>query len=334
MLKGAIVGFGKIARTNHLNAFYSEEFKKIAKITSVVESNQFNLKRSKEEYPELNFYDSLDKLFDKEEIDFVDIASPPYTHFGLLEDCIRRDVHIICEKPFTTSVNQAERIKRMLLDSNKVFIPCHQYKYSPIWKEFKNFSDFNIGKCGILIQFNVFRTEADPGLQLLSEKWREKKNDLGGGILADTGVHYLYLASWMLGEIKSITTKLLNLGRAVFESEDTALITLEGKNGVAQITLTWAADKRFNSANIISSKSSVFYYGGTEIITNTNQGEKKISIPDMSDKSNYTALYVKLFSDFFNAVKSNKKNVEWIEDAYNSVYLMNHCYKSSGENKL
>lgn len=333
MLKGAIIGFGKIARTNHLPAFSNDKLSQLMKITSVVETNPINLRRSKEEYPELRFYDSLDKLFANEKIDFVDITATPTAHYELLKFCINRNVHIICEKPFTISLQHAEVIKEQLLRSDKIFIPCHQYKYSPIWKEFKKFCESSSGKSGVLIQFNVFRTEADPGLQLLSEKWRQKTNDLGGGILADTGVHYLYLAAWMLKEVKSITTRLLNLGRVVFESEDTALITLESENGIAQISLTWAADKRYNSANITSSSSSVYYTGGCELVVNTNSGANKILVPDMSDKSNYTLLYVSLFSEFVEAILSGKKNDEWIIEAYNSVQLMHQCYKSSKENK-
>lgn len=333
MLNGAIIGFGKIARTNHLPAYQNVELKERLRITSVVEPNKFNLEKSKAEYPEIHFYDSLEKLFENENIDFVDIASPPLNHFELLEKCIQKNVHIICEKPFTVSLSHAEKIREMLLASDKVFIPCHQYKYSPIWKKFKDFINANSANAGMLLQFNVFRTEADPGLQQISDKWRERKTDLGGGILADTGVHYLYLAAWMLNNINKITTKLLNIGQVVFESEDTALITLEGENGVAQITLTWTADKRFNSANVTCSKSSIYYQGCTELVENTNQGMKKILIPDMSDKTNYTVLYVSLFLDFINAVDAKEKHADWINEAYESVKLMNLCYKSSKDQK-
>jgi predicted dehydrogenase len=333
MYKGAIIGFGKIARTNHLEAYKSSELKEIAQITAVVEPNELNLEKSKEEFPELRFYSAIEKLFENEKVDFVDITAPPNQHYEILEKCISKNVHIVCEKPFTIFPSEAEKIKKMLLGSDVVFIPCHQYKYSPVWQGFKNYIDMIEYRSKVLVQFNVFRTEADPGLKQISHKWRTGTKDLGGGILADTGVHYLYLSSWMLGKIDRVSARLLNLGHEVFESEDTAVIILEGERGIAQITLTWAADKRFNSSSVISSNSSMNYNGGTNLLINTNMGVQEVSVPDMSDKINYTSMYVSLLTDFLNAVKNNKRNDEWIEEAYQSVCLMNKCYTSSKEEK-
>lgn len=334
MYKGAIIGFGKIARTNHLLAYRSIELKDKAEITAVVEPNIFNLEKSKEEFPELRFYSTIENLFKNEKVDFVDIASPPNNHFEILEKCILNNVHIICEKPFTVFPHQAEKIKRMLLDTNVIFIPCHQYKYSPIWRGFKNFIDTNESESKALVQFNVFRTEADPGLNHITDKWRTGSKELGGGILADTGVHYLYLSSWMLGKVLRVSTQLLKLGHLDFESEDTALIILECERGIAQITLTWAADKRFNSASAVSNNSSMYYNGGTELIINTSRGMCEVSISDMSDKTNYTSMYVFLLTDFFNAIEKNERNDEWIEEAYQSVCLMDKCYTSSKKGNI
>ena len=333
MYKGAIIGFGKIARTNHLLAYRSSELKEKAQITAVVEPSKFNLEIGKKEFPELHFYSTTEKLFKNEKVDFVDIAAPPDQHYEILEKCISKNVHIVCEKPFTIFPHQAEKIKRMLLDSNLVFIPCHQYKYSPIWKEFKSFIDTSEARSKVFIQFNIFRTEADPGLKQISYKWRTGTKEIGGGILADTGIHYLYLSSWLLGKIVNVSTRLLNLGNVVFESEDTALIILEGEKGITQITLTWAADRRFNSANVVCSNSSMYYSGGTNLIINTNRGIREVSVPDMSDKTNYTAMYVSLFTDFLKAITNNKRNDEWIEEAYQSICLMDKCYVSSKEGK-
>ena len=334
MYKGAIIGFGKIARTNHVQAFNNYKLKDELKIIAVVEPNKVNLSKSIEEFPGLRFYSSIEKLFEKEKIDFVDIAAPPINHFEILKRCIKENVHIICEKPFTLSPEHAKIIRTMLVESGKVFIPCHQYKYSPIWCEFKNFIDSVDERSKVLLQFNVFRTEADPGLKQITDKWRTGLKETGGGILADTGVHYLYLSSWLFGKINKISSKLLNLGHDVFESEDTAMITLEGNKGISQITLTWAADRRFNSANIVCSHSSMIYTGGTNMIVNTHTGSYEISVPDMSNKINYTEMYISLFTDFFGAVKNNKPKQEWIEEAFQSVCLMNKCYLSSQEEKI
>jgi hypothetical protein len=56
---------------------------------------------------------------------------------------------------------------------------------------------------------------------------------------------------------------------------------------------------------------------------------EELVVPDASEKSHYSALYVKMFSEFFDAVDKKKQNVQWIDEAYQSVYLLNECLRSS-----
>jgi len=332
MLKGAIIGFGKIAVTAHMPAYSNSRLNNKIRISAVVEPDEQTRTEVRSYFPEINFYKSTDEMFAREQIDFVDISCPPVYHYEVLKECIKRDVHIICEKPFTLTLSQAEEIYNLLMNSSKVFIPCHQYKYSPVWKNFKGFVDQDANGSKVLLQFNVFRIEADPGLKQLSNPWRTNNANSGGGILADTGVHYLYLSSWLLGKIEKVTAQLPILHHN-YNAEDTALITLESSKGIIQIALTWAANKRFNDARAVCANGSIFYENGGTVIKHSGKTIENISVPDASDKSNYILLYVDMLLDFLSAVESNKPQKEWIEEAYNSIHLMSCCYKSSDTGK-
>jgi predicted dehydrogenase len=121
----------------------------------------------------------------------------------------------------------------------------------------------------------------------------------------------------------------LKINHKDYDSEDTAFIILESEKGVAQITVTWAADKRYNSASAICSNSSISYRSGNGLIINSKYGSEEIKVSDMSDKSHYTSLYIDLFVEFLSAIKNNIKREEWIEDAYKSVYILEKCFESS-----
>jgi predicted dehydrogenase len=334
MLKGAIIGFGKIARSSHLDAYRNEALKDIVEVSAAVEPNPQNLLISKKEFPDIRFYKSLEELLDNETIDFVDITCPPQYHYELLEKCIAKKLNILCEKPFTLNLKEAESIREKLLDSSVVFMPCHQYKYSPIWSEFKAFIDSQEGFSRPLIQFNVLRTQADPGLETLTDKWRKSSAELGGGILIDTGVHYLYLASWMLGKPVKVMSNLMTLQHLDYNCEDSAIVMLESEKGAAQITVTWAADKRYNNAILVCKNGSIYYEGGTKLIKSDSSGIEEIQVPDASDKKHYSMLYVNMFRRFFNAVKNKQQNINWIDEAYQSIYLLNKCYESSRANNI
>ncbi|MDR3625914.1 MAG: Gfo/Idh/MocA family oxidoreductase [Ignavibacteriaceae bacterium] len=332
MLKGAIIGFGKIARSSHMDAYKNDSFNGEVEITSAIEPNPNNFQISQKEFPAIRFYHSLEELLDNEAIDFVDITCPPQYHFEMLEKCIAKGLNILCEKPFTLNLKEAEIIREKLLNSSIVFMPCHQYKYSPIWCEFKSFIDSQEDFCRPLLQFNVFRTQADPGLETLSDKWRKASIDTGGGILVDTGIHYLYLVNWMLGNPVRIMSNLTTLQHLDYNCEDTAIIVLESPKGAAQITVTWAADKRYNDAKLVCKNGSIYYEGGTKLLKSSSAGIEEIPVPDASDKKNYALQYVSMFRRFFDAVKNNQQNINWIDEAYQSILLLNKCYESSNSN--
>jgi len=185
----------------------------------------------------------------------------------------------------------------------------------------------------ILLQFNVFRKHADPGLEIFNNPWRINKDVSGGGILADTGVHYLYLSIWLLGKPLKATTTIYNLAHSDYDVEDTSITTIEFVRGLSQITLTWGSNSRFNSANLVSKMIRLKYNGGAKLLKSSGENEEEIFIPDPSDKANYTSLYVSLFEEFINKVENKLKTTEWIDEAYQSIKLLDACYRSAEEQR-
>jgi predicted dehydrogenase len=330
MLKGAIAGFGKIARTNHLSAYNDEAIRNKIELAAIVEPDAVNRGISSKEFPQYRFYKSIDELLTNEKVDFVDITAPPRFHKTLLEKCIDNGLHIICEKPFTLNIAEAADIREKLLKSSVAFIPCHQYKYSPVWNCFKELIDGQKAGSRFLVQFNVFRKEADPGLHMLHNKWRTLSPKEGGGVLIDTGIHYLYLAYWMLGKPTSITANLSNLLHDNYACEDTAIINYATPKGIAEITATWAANNRYNDARLIAGSTGLFYEGRNSIRKITDDKIDLISVPDVSDKSHYTSLYVTLLQEFLEVVKGKKDRIPLIEEAYQSIEILHRCYQSAG----
>lgn len=333
MLKGAIIGFGKIARTNHLDAFNSVELKNKFDLTSAVEVDDNVRKESKNKYSWISFYKTLDEMYANEKIDFVDITTPPKFHKEIIEWAIEKKLHIICEKPFTVSITEADQLFNKLNNSNLVFVPCHQYKYSPLWLQFKKFIEEKDEEEKLFIQFNIFRTGADPGVNINDKPWRLNKEISGGGILSDTGFHYLYLSNWLMGKPIKVTALNQNLAHNHYKVEDTSQVVLEYQRGIVQINLSWAYHSRKNEAKLISKTGSLFYDGENYIVKNNDGKIEKISIPDISDKTHYTQLYLKLFSDFIDLIQNKNSSKEGLLEAYNTTLLLDKCYESARQQK-
>lgn len=333
MLRGAIIGMGKIAQEGHMPAFLDPGLASAGvRIIAAVDNNAETIKLAKAKYPGITYYRSLDEMYNNEDVDFIDICSPPDTHARMIEEGLDRGVHILSEKPFVLKSDDAERLYKRISESPSVFMPVHQYKYSPIWRRFKDEVSAELEGKSIL-QFNVFRTEADNGIASIQSRWRTDPTVSGGGILSDTGVHYLYLSLWLLGEVSNVTSRILSISHTEYSVEDTALVVLESEYGVAQISLTWGADRRHNSAVLVNGMGSLIY-NGTELVKHTHGGgSEKIPVPDASDKRNYISLYVSLIRDFLGQITSGQKDNCQLDEAYKSIRLLHSCYRAAELNQ-
>lgn len=330
MLHGAIIGVGKIAQNGHLPAFADQGISGRAQIVAGADPNAESLRIAAERFPALRLYGSAEEMLHRETVDFVDICATPDSHGGLILAAAERGLHVLCEKPLTASPAESEAVLALHRSSGKalVIMPCHQYRYSPLWRRFKSFVAALAPGDGCMLQFNVFRSEADPGLTGGRSIWRTDQRLSGGGILADTGVHYLYLCLWMLGVPHTVTARTQRIalnGRGV---EDTATAILEYDHRLAQINLTWGADRRANSACIVSKRGSLVY-DGSALVRLTGGTREVFAVPDASDKSHYVALYVSLIEDFLKKISSGEECGPDIDEADQTVRLLEASYRSA-----
>ena len=331
MLKGAIIGVGNIALRGHLPAYlHDEELSHEISIVAAVDLSPVNLGKSKELLPSIRTYSSVSSLFESEKLDFVDICSPPNSHREIIEAALNHNCHIICEKPLATSVAEGKKIFQKITGREVVFLPCHQYRYSGVWKSVKEILDRReLGDIHI-VQFNVFRLQADSGNPEWQPDWRVDPETSGGGILVDTGSHYLYLLSHLFGKPKRLTARTANLRHYDYPVEDTALIIAEYDKLVAEINLTWAADRRENRNAIIGSAGSLWTHGD-RIFLSRNGEQKELRIEDASDKGAYVQWYAALFKEFVKRVKGKDYGPDLLDEALNVLSWTEACYESAAE---
>jgi predicted dehydrogenase len=333
MLKGAVIGFGKIATTGHMPAYCTKEISEKAEIIAAVEPNINTAEEQKAAYPKIKFYNSMDVMLENEAVDFIDICTPPKFHVDAIEKAAAKGISIICEKPLAIYISEAAKIYRKIHSEGLVFSACHQYKYSSVWKEFKVFMDALPPAEKIFLQFNVYRTRPDTGYFDADPEWRANKDISGGGILSDTGVHYLYLANWLMGNPRSVFTKNANLSGKLLNVEDSSFTIIEYARGIAQINLTWGANARENYARAVSPNASLLY-ARDKLYKNIAGVSEETNISDVSDKSAYINMYRDLFLEFLDKVRKNDKNLQSLTEAFETITLLDSCYRSSLCNKV
>src|SRR5439155_249705 len=71
-------------------------------------------------------------------VDFIDICTPTASHVGLTLWGLERGYHVLCEKPVALTRSEAVRIGDAARQRGRVVVPCHQYRFNPVWRQIKD----------------------------------------------------------------------------------------------------------------------------------------------------------------------------------------------------
>src|SRR5690606_32639928 len=75
------------------------------------------------------------KLPEGERIDFVSIVTPNHMHFPVAKTFIEAGFHVVCDKPMTTTIEDAETLCRLVDQHGVVFALTHNYTGYPMVKQ-------------------------------------------------------------------------------------------------------------------------------------------------------------------------------------------------------
>src|SRR4051794_33184331 len=115
-MRCALVGFGQIAEKAHLPAFKE----KGVDIVAVAEAHSGRAAAARSAVPHARVYDSYDRLLESEkDLDFVDIATPPFLHAAQVSAALSRGFSCLCEKPLAVSLEDLETVRRAATASGK-----------------------------------------------------------------------------------------------------------------------------------------------------------------------------------------------------------------------
>ena len=91
---------------------------------------------------EERLYESYEEMFTaekdrKDKLDFVVIVTPNNSHFPIAKLALESGIHVVCDKPLTTTSRDAEELKRMAADKDLLFMVTYAYTGYPVVKHAK-----------------------------------------------------------------------------------------------------------------------------------------------------------------------------------------------------
>jgi predicted dehydrogenase len=236
--RGAIIGFGNAAEHGHLPGWLNHpDFE----IVAVADARSERRALAKTLLPEIGIYSTHEELLASESLDFVDIASPPAFHRDAVLAAAAAGLHVLCEKPLVTTVEDYRPIRKAVDAAGVVLHAVHNWKFSEAFLCLEDI--IRSGRIGA-IEHIVFEVERN-GWSVSDDDWRIRKSIAGGGILVDHGWHNFYLILSLAAQTPTSVHATLERRRYLdAEIEDTAACEIAFPGLSAEVHLTWAAMRR------------------------------------------------------------------------------------------
>ncbi|HEY8502970.1 MAG TPA: Gfo/Idh/MocA family oxidoreductase, partial [Gemmataceae bacterium] len=153
------------------------------------------------------------KLPPEQRIDFVSIATPNHTHFEIAKTFAEAGFNVLCDKPLTFDLKQAEELAEIVKRTGVVFAVTHNYTGYPLVRQARDMvRSGELGEINAVRAFYVqgwLRTRLEADHQKQAE-WRTDPQRSGAaGCFGDIGTHAYNLGRFITGLIPEEVSCLL-----------------------------------------------------------------------------------------------------------------------------
>ncbi|GFE49285.1 oxidoreductase [Roseobacter cerasinus] len=146
----------------------------------------------------------------KDGIEAVAIVTPNHMHFAAAREFLKRDIHVICDKPLTSTLADARKMVKAVEASKALFVLTHNYTGYPMVRHAREMvAGGEIGKIRV-VQVEYPQDWLTVEQDFKQAEWRTDPARSGaGGSTGDIGTHAHNLARFITGlEVESLAADL------------------------------------------------------------------------------------------------------------------------------
>jgi len=232
-LRVGIIGAGNIAR-NHVKGYKAAG----AQVVAIADTNPVTLETRAAEWSVPHAFADFRDLLQVPGLDAVSVCTPNSAHHAPTIAAAAAGKHVLCEKPISLSLTEADEMIGACHDAGVVLQIDHHLR-----------SNRSVGRARRMIESGALgrvtfvrlrqahdwsgRAEVPPGFRLRALA--------GGGTLLDNGCHLFDLARYLGGPVAEVFCRTATL-KFDIEVEDTASVSLLFQSGaLGQIETSWTA---------------------------------------------------------------------------------------------
>jgi predicted dehydrogenase len=346
-LRGALLGCGSIA-PYHLRAWARIQEVDIVALANRTISKAQALAEEFGVAPDHVHSDYRD-LLGNVELDFVDIATAPHIHREQVLAAAEYSRHVLCQKPFASSLNEAQE---MIEACEKAGVRCivnENWRWRSWYRELKTvLAEDIIGKP----RYARFQYRSDALLPrpygetppvLTTQSYLAEMPRL---VVHEWGIHLLDVLRFLFGDVYSVYARMGRHSPYVV-GEDTVLITLQFQSGlVALVDISWVThisdEQRLARGSLepmvvegdMGTLALDPYQGDVFTITTAAGVQRRSARPGLTRAQAYQASYVDAQQHFVDCLLSGEPAENEASDNLGTLAASFAAYDSAEHNRV
>lgn len=280
---------------------------------------------------------SLDELCRVDELDIIDICTPPHLHFEQVQQVLAAGKHAICEKPLVSSLREVDELGRAEARSGRRIMPIFQYRFGHGLQKLRLLiAEGLAGTAYLATVETAWRRRA----AYYEVPWRGKWSTERGGALLGHAIHAHDMLCYVLGPVQRVYASVATRVNRI-EVEDCAAIALEMSDGsLASLGVTLGSAEevtrhRFSFSGLVAESNTRPY-------TNSGDPWKFVGdTPELNERIEATLNgfqplpehYAGQFYRFYDALLNGGALPVTLADARASLELITAMYASAETNQ-
>ena len=294
-------------------------------------------------------------------IEALGIMTPSGDHYKIAKPFIENKVHIVCDKPLTATIQDAEKLKKLVEKNKIIFALTHNYSSYPMLREAKEI--IKKGKIGNINLINVeypqgYTVDVKKKNEKKTLKWRLDKNLSGPSmILSEIGTHAYHLLRYVTGlEVDELSAEVNSLSSEITVDDNAFVIMRMNNSARGMIWVSSAATGGENGLKIrvFGNKGAVEWFQDDpnnlkfteinkplKIITRASSSVSKFSLTSSrlaaGHPEGFFEAFANIYTEFAEAInkkifKKSEFTFPNIEDGLKGIKFVFTAKKSSNNN--
>ena len=184
------------------------------------------------------YFDNYIDMLDSGLCDMVMVVVPHYFHPEMVMECLKRGIHVICDKPAGVYTRQVKEMNECAKNSNALFAMMFNQRTNCVYRKMREI--VQSGGIGQLQRVTWIITDWYRTQQYYdSGSWRATWSGEGGGVLINQCPHQIDLVQWVVGEMPVAINGFCQYGKwHDIEVEDEVTAFFRYQNGATGMFIT------------------------------------------------------------------------------------------------